>query len=100
MTIDAIFGIGLNQEVKRVYYQVIKYINQYSKETLSLDTPSGLDGDSGEVLGVAVRADKTISFHQMKKGLIKNKEYSGEIIVADIGIPHFVTDIILGKIRE
>ena len=100
LTVDAIFGIGLNQEVKGLFYQVIKHINQYSKEILSVDIPSGLDVDSGEILGIAVQANKTISFHQMKKGLLKNKEYSGEIIVADIGIPHFVTDMILDKRRE
>lgn len=97
LTIDAIFGIGLNGEVKGLFYQAIEKINQHPKNTLAVDIPSGLDGDSGEVLGVSVKANQTITFHQMKKGLIKNNVYSGEITIADIGIPSFVTEIILGK---
>lgn len=95
LTIDAIFGIGLDREVEGIYAQVISQMNQFSQQMLAVDVPSGIDGDTGEVLGRAVKAQQTISFHRMKKGLPKNSEYSGEIIVADIGIPDFVTDLIL-----
>lgn len=97
LTIDAIFGIGLNGEVKGLFYQVIGKINQHSNHILAVDIPSGLDGDSGELLGISVKANQTITFHQMKKGLIKNKLHAGEITVVNIGIPSFVTKIILEK---
>lgn len=97
LSIDAIFGIGLNREVEGLYKESIQLINQYAKETLAVDTPSGIDADTGKVFGLAVKADQTISFHLMKKGLLKNKEYSGATIVADIGIPKFVTRLILDK---
>ncbi|MDN6640648.1 MAG: NAD(P)H-hydrate epimerase [Tetragenococcus sp.] len=95
LTIDAILGIGLDREVKGIFKQVIKNINRYSKQTLAVDTPSGLDADSGKVLGVAIQADRTISFHLMKKGLSKSKKHSGEVTVVDIGIPDFVTQMVL-----
>lgn len=99
LTIDAIFGIGLDREISGKFYQIIQSMNQHSKEILAVDLPSGLDGDNGRVLGIAVQANRTISFHKVKKGLPKNKTYSGEIIVADIGIPEFVTDSILIQSR-
>lgn len=99
MTIDAIFGIGLTRKVEGIYKEVISLINDHSRHTLSVDIPSGLDGDTGEVLGIAVKADKTVTFHLAKKGLIENKDYTGELIVESIGIPKLVTDIILKRIE-
>ncbi|MDN6161341.1 MAG: NAD(P)H-hydrate epimerase [Atopostipes sp.] len=99
LTIDAIFGIGLDRMVEGIFYQTIEQMNQFTKEILAVDIPSGLDADSGEILGISVQANRTVSFHQMKKGLNKNKEYSGKTILADIGIPAFVTDKILAKKR-
>lgn len=99
MTIDAIFGIGLTRNVEGIYKEVISLINNYSKYTISVDIPSGLDGDTGEVLGVTVKANKTITFHLAKKGLIQNKDYTGELIVESIGIPEFVTDLILKRME-
>lgn len=95
LTIDSIFGIGLDRNVEAIYYKVIDIINQNSKSTLSIDIPSGLDGDSGEVLGIAIKADTTVTFHQMKKGLPLNKDYSGNIVVEDIGIPELATRYVL-----
>ena len=97
MVIDAIFGIGLTRAVAGIYAETIDFINKYSKETLSLDIPSGLDGDSGEVLGLAVKADKTVTFHLIKKGLLKGEEYAGQIIVETIGIPKQATDYVLNR---
>lgn len=99
MTIDAIFGIGLSRNVDGIYKEVISIINQYSKYTLSVDIPSGLNGDTGEILGTAIKSNKTISFHLAKKGLVQNLEYTGELIVESIGIPSFVTDIILRRME-
>ncbi|WP_306109920.1 NAD(P)H-hydrate epimerase, partial [Pseudomonas sp. Kh7] len=59
-----------------------------AKQIIALDIPSGINGDSGKVMSIAVKASKTISFHKMKKGLVNRKEYTGEVIVEDIGIPN------------
>lgn len=97
LTIDSIFGIGLTREVGDIFKEVIFLINNHSNNVLSVDIPSGLDGDTGEVLGISVKANKTITFHLPKKGLLKNKEYTGEIIVEPIGIPEKATNAILKK---
>lgn len=99
ITIDAIFGIGLTRNVEGTYMEVISLINEHSKYIISVDIPSGLDGDTGEVLGIAVKANKTVTFHLAKKGLIQNKEYTGELIVESIGIPKFVTNKILKRME-
>lgn len=97
LTIDAIFGIGLTRKVEGIFKEVISLINDSSDNILSVDIPSGLNGDTGEALGISVKANKTITFHLMKKGLLKGKEYAGEIIVETIGIPEKTTKTILKR---
>ena len=80
---------------RSLFYKVIDIINKNSKSILSVDIPSGLDGDTGKILGISIKANKTISFHLMKKGLLNNEDFTGNIIVEDIGIPKKVTEIIL-----
>ncbi|WP_353094481.1 NAD(P)H-hydrate epimerase [Tissierella praeacuta] len=99
LTIDAIFGIGLTRKVEGIFREVISLINDYSNNILSVDIPSGLDGDTGEALSVSVKANKTITFHLMKKGLLKGKEYTEEIIVETIGIPEKATKTILKRME-
>jgi NAD(P)H-hydrate epimerase len=95
LTIDAIFGIGITREVGGLFHKTIDTINKYSKQTLAVDIPSGLDGNTGNVLGISIKAYKTITFHHMKKGLLKNKDCTGEIVVEDIGIPDKATKVII-----
>ncbi|HHV37908.1 MAG TPA: NAD(P)H-hydrate epimerase [Tepidimicrobium sp.] len=95
LIIDSIFGIGLTRDVKGLFYKAIDIINRHSKTILSVDIPSGLDGDTGEVLGISVKAKRTVTFHRVKKGMMNNKDYTGEIIVEDIGIPGKATQKIL-----
>ena len=97
LTIDSIFGIGLTRKVKGIFREVISLINVYSNNILSVDIPSGLDGNTGEILGISIKANKTITFHLIKKGLLKGKEYTGEIIVESIGIPQQATNEILKR---
>ncbi|MGG5460340.1 NAD(P)H-hydrate dehydratase [Clostridium sp. B9] len=87
--IDGIFGTGLKRVVSGIYSEVIECINRSSKITISIDVPSGVDSDTGEVLGCAVKADKTVTFQVYKKGFLNYKafEYTGEIETVDIGIP-------------
>lgn len=94
LTIDAIFGIGLDRNLSGIFYKAVKYINVYSKNTLAIDISSGLHGDTKEVMKIAVKANKTITFHLRKKGL-DNKEYSGQVLVVDIGIPDFVNKLFI-----
>lgn len=94
-TIDAIFGIGIRRDVEGVFFQTIYTINTHAKKILSVDIPSGLDADTGKILGLSIKANTTITFHHMKKGLFINKDSSGKVLVEDIGIPEIATKIIL-----
>lgn len=87
LLVDALLGIGLSREVKDLYGEVIRRINDSGLPVLSVDIPSGLNGDTGQVMGVAVHADKTVTFHRMKKGLLLNPDCAGEVVVERIGIP-------------
>jgi NAD(P)H-hydrate epimerase len=87
--IDAIFGIGLKSDVTGIYREAIEWINQSGKPVLAVDIPSGLDADTGEVHGIAVRATYTATLAAVKHGLVRGEgpHYSGEIHVIDIGLP-------------
>jgi hydroxyethylthiazole kinase-like uncharacterized protein yjeF len=89
LVIDGILGTGLSGEVRGTAREAIDSINNAGKPVMALDIPSGLNGDTGEVLGVAVRAQRTITFAALKPGLSRNAgpECAGEVILADIGAP-------------
>lgn len=89
LIIDAIFGTGLNALVHGVAEQMIRHINSAAVPVLAVDIPSGIDADSGAVLGCAIRAQQTISLHALKPGLLlyPGAEYAGIVSVADIGVP-------------
>ncbi len=89
LIIDAIFGIGLNAELKPPHVEIITSINSLQKNVLAVDIPSGLNATTGEVMGAAVKASKTVTFAAAKAGLYKNEgpKYAGDIVVVDIGIP-------------
>lgn len=92
--VDAIFGTGLSREIKDIYELVISLINISNKYVVAIDIPSGLNANTGEILGAAVKADKTVSFQFYKKGFLKYEalNLTGEIIIEEIGIPEFVAD--------
>jgi NAD(P)H-hydrate epimerase len=90
--IDAIFGTGLNREVTGIYKDVINIINKSKKFIVSIDIPSGLNGDTGKPTGIAVKSNLTVTMGYLKKGF-KNpeaKKFTGKIVVADIGYPFFL----------
>ncbi|MBU1027041.1 MAG: hypothetical protein KKA31_04850 [Candidatus Margulisbacteria bacterium] len=66
--------------------EVISEINKSRKPVLAVDVPSGLDVDTGEVLGIAVKARRTVTFVASKKGFSKARQYTGKVIVRDIGV--------------
>ncbi|MBU1913383.1 MAG: NAD(P)H-hydrate epimerase [Candidatus Omnitrophica bacterium] len=92
LIIDAIFGIGLKGEIKDPARSIISSLNKKPIPVISVDVPSGLDADTGEILGVAVKAGITVTMQFPKQGFYKNNgpTYTGKVIIADIGIPELV----------
>jgi len=88
--VDALFGTGLQGPVGFPFDTMIHMINEASKEVLSIDIPSGLDCDTGEPLGVAVKATHTVSMVGLKKGFLNPnaKQYLGCTHIVDIGVPN------------
>ena len=88
MVIDAIFGTGLKGEVRGEYIELLEAVNAQSVPILSVDIPSGLDCDTGEVLGGCIKATSTVTFVAVKKGFTNPNavHYTGEIFIASIGI--------------
>ncbi|MFH1848231.1 MAG: NAD(P)H-hydrate epimerase [Candidatus Omnitrophota bacterium] len=89
LVIDAIFGVGLDRDVKQPHKGIIDLINASKKPVVAIDISSGLDSDKGLIRGSAIKAGITVTFQAMKKGMrLKNgPAYSGRIKVADISIP-------------
>jgi len=87
IVVDALLGIGLKGTPRQPVLQLIRAINGMQAFRLAVDTPTGLDSDFGEVLDEAVKADLTVTFHKAKPGLLKAKEYVGELVVKNIGLP-------------
>jgi hydroxyethylthiazole kinase-like uncharacterized protein yjeF len=87
IVVDALLGTGTKGKLKPPITQVVDYINSLSGFKIAVDVPTGIDSDTGEVLGNAVKADLTVTFYKAKKGLEKAKKYVGELVVGDIGLP-------------
>lgn len=92
--VDAIFGTGLRGEITGLTADVIDSINDAHRPTIAVDIPSGLDSDTGAVLGRCVHADVTVTFALPKLGhfTYPGAAYVGKLIVGDIGIPHSLYD--------
>jgi NAD(P)H-hydrate epimerase len=89
LIVDALFGTGLAQDVEGLYKRVIDAINRSGKRVLSIDVPSGVNSDTGQVMGAAVRADQTVTFGYLKPGLVTHPgaTLSGDLGIVDIGLP-------------
>ena len=92
--VDAIFGIGLNSDVRGDALTAIHMMNTCDIPVVSADIPSGVETDTGRVLGAAVRADRTVTFTLPKAGHFVGKGglCTGRLTVADIGIPAELVD--------
>ena len=85
--VDAILGTGVKGPLKEPLLSCVNAINESGKLVFAVDTPTGLNPSSGEIHGKAVRAKYTITFHKMKKGFKGLTEYTGKVVVREIGIP-------------
>jgi NAD(P)H-hydrate epimerase len=92
--IDSIFGTGLDRPIAGLAADVIALINKSKKKVLSLDISSGVNGNTGEVMGAAVRADYTATFGLPKIGnmLYPGYELGGELFVSHISFPPSLTE--------
>jgi NAD(P)H-hydrate epimerase len=103
--VDAMLGVGLSSPLKGFYAQTVDLVNASGKPVVAIDIPTGIDADTGAVLGTAIKADLTITMALMKRGLVSfpGASFAGEVRVADLGIPPEVIDqekidlLLLGK---
>ncbi|MCX8170779.1 MAG: NAD(P)H-hydrate dehydratase [Candidatus Bathyarchaeota archaeon] len=90
--VDALLGIGLKSPPRPPISQMIRKINESDAFRVAVDVPSGIDSDTGAVLGEAIKAHLTVTLHKPKPGLLRAKEYVGELIIKQIGIPEEIED--------
>ena len=94
MVVDGLFGIGFSSDVREPYAGMIRQINGWKKtnqhaQIWSVDIPSGVSSDTGQILGVAIDADYTVTFGYKKRGIIlyPGRDLAGQCFVEDIGFP-------------
>jgi len=85
--IDAMMGFGLKSRLREPMLSAVVAFNRSEAKKYSVDVPTGIDSDTGAVLGTAVAADVTIALHASKKGLKLAREHVGKLMVVSIGIP-------------
>lgn len=102
VVIDGIFGTGFKGEILALYEVLINYINDYKKFTVSIDIPSGVNGDTGSAMGVAINADLTVTFCNYKIGnlVCPGKIHSGKTVVCDIGMAQSLFEEASAKRKE
>jgi ADP-dependent NAD(P)H-hydrate dehydratase / NAD(P)H-hydrate epimerase len=100
--VDGLFGAGLDRPVEGATRALIETMNALAKPIVAVDLPSGINGSSGAIMGVAIKAAQTITFFRKKPGhlLLPGRLYCGAVSVADIGIPASVLERIGAKTFE
>lgn len=90
--VDGMMGTGLNSEIREPYKEVIEWLNESESLVFSMDIPTGLSADTGEILGAAVKADFTFAFGTLKQGFYMGSAFDccGEVIFCELPFPsHF-----------
>ncbi len=89
LVVDAMLGTGLNKDVEGPMVDVIALLNSSGANVISVDIPTGISSDTGQVMGIAVRANYTVTFGLPKRGhlLFPGAEYAGRLIIENIGFP-------------
>ena len=97
--VDALLGTGLKSDVKGYFKKIIEFINDLNKPVFSVDIPSGLNSDTGQVCGACIRAQATATFAFAKTGhiLFPGSEHTGYLETIDIGIPDHIAKSIRPK---
>lgn len=87
--VDALLGTGISKNVTGLLSEVISYLNRSNVPIFSVDIPSGISSDNGQIMGEAVRADYTVTFGLPKRGhlLYPGAQHSGKLFIEDIGFP-------------
>jgi len=95
MIVDGLFGTGLTRPLEGDALEVVRLINASGLPVVSIDTPSGVNGDSGEILGEAVRATYTVTMGFPKLGMLfyPGKAFVGRMSVVDLGFPEEVLQV-------
>jgi len=99
--VDAVFGTGLNSDIRGHYRDAINLINGFDRPVLAVDIPSGINADNGQICGTCIRADATVTFAFPKIGhtVFPGKEYAGSLEIIDIGIPPYIADTVAPRQR-
>jgi len=89
LIVDALLGTGASGQMRGVYAGMAGIINGAGVPVLSVDIPSGLNADSGEIMGVCVKAAVTVTFPAPKRGMFlgRGPAVCGKIVVRDLGVP-------------
>lgn len=92
LVVDALLGTGLDREVCGKFAEAIAHMNDLDVPVLAVDIPSGLNADTGNIMGCAIKANLTISFIVLKKGLFTGlaADYCGQIIFSDLAVPEAI----------
>ena len=89
LVVDALFGAGLSRPLEGIVLDILNAIESRKLPCVAVDVPTGIDGNTGEVLGGVLNADLTVTFFRKKPGhlILPGRQHCGEVEVTDIGIP-------------
>ena len=92
--VDALIGVGLSTALTGTYAFAVEMMNASGKPLVAVDIPTGINADTGDVMGSAIRADLTVTFALLKRGLAlyPGAQHAGTVRIADIGIPSEVME--------